>query len=88
MNKGTARKKKVDFSIVRPSKITIFEYGSLTILLFCFAFVLVFCLFSFPFSDSSLKKWHNRIIEKGMDNEASMLFFVSSPHCERIEMKI
>jgi len=42
MDRGTARKKKFDFSIVRPSKITIFEYSSLTILLFCFVFVLVF----------------------------------------------
>ena len=74
MGKDTARKKKFDFSIVRPSKITIFEYGSLTILLFCFVFVFVFCSFPSPFSDSSLKKWHNRIIENGMDNEASILF--------------
>lgn len=48
MGRGTARKKKSDFSIVRPSKITIFEYSSLTILLFCFVFVLVF-LFPLPF---------------------------------------
>lgn len=45
MDKGTARKKKSDFLIVRPSKIVIFEHGSLTILLFCFVFALVFCFF-------------------------------------------
>jgi len=42
----TARKKETDFSIVDPSKNTIFEQDCINILLFYFAFVLVFPFFS------------------------------------------
>lgn len=69
------KKKKPDFSIVDPSRITIFEQGYMNILLFLFRFCVCFLFLSSPFSDSLLKKWHNRIIERETKNANQYILY-------------